>query len=392
MASFRNSFKYHRRLLHSSPLEKLHLEAKGQLGNFHGWNLPMQYSGFPIKESAKYTRSYCSLFDVSHMLQTRIQGPNAWKLIHNLTVADVRGLTPHTGTLTLFTMKNGGIQDDLIINKLEDDNNFYVVSNCARADVDLPLLLNEAKSLGDVEVSVIKNSLVALQGPEAENILQKLVDVDLSSMVFMQATSAKIDNINCRITRCGYTGEDGFEISVDHPSAVETLLKSDDKLKWAGLAERDILRLEGGMCLYGNDISESTTPYSARLLWTIAKARRAAADFKGADKILQEISNKSPESNSFRVGLVKETAGRAIRAGMEVYADDLKTKIGTVTSGSPSANVQGVESVGQAYIQKGFHQNGKSVVVTPKGKKPTSKNSVVISKMPFVTTKYKVQK
>ena len=164
----------------------------------------------------------------------------------------------------------------------------------------------------------------------------------------MDGFTAKINNHTCRITRCGYTGEDGFEISCDSVESVEALLSSAD-LKWAGLAERDVLRLEGGMCLYGNDLTEDTTPYSARLMWLVNKERRKDCKFPGAEKILKELEDKKPESGAFRVGLIKSSGGRALRAGMDVYDEGMTKIIGSTTSGSPCANVEGVESIAQAY-------------------------------------------
>lgn len=379
------------RSIKSSPLEKLHIKAGATLVDFHGWNLPVKYPT-PILDSSRHCRQYCSIFDVSHMLQTRITGPNASQLLYDLTVADSFSLKPNTGTLTLFTNENGGIIDDLIINKTTDDSDFYVVSNAARADVDLPYMQKHAAKIGNVDIKVLNYPLIALQGPKAEKILQKLTDKDLSNLKFMDGIDAKINDINCRITRCGYTGEDGFEISCENSNAVESLLNSDDNLKWAGLGERDILRLEGGMCLYGNDIDETTSPYSARLLWTIAKSRRIKNDFIGASKINEEIKTKTPNNKMFRVGLAKTSSGRAIRAGMDVYTTDLSRKIGRVTSGTPVANASDIYAIGQAYIEKGYHQNGKDVAYVPGGRKATGKNSnlATISKMPFVETKYKI--
>merc|ERR1719219_1664163 len=277
----------------TSPLESLHKAAGGKLIDFHGFVLPVSYENQPLVESSQHCRKKASLFDVSHMLQTRITGENACKLIHDLTVADAKSLDAHSGTLTLFPMENGGILDDLIINKLDDDDSWYVVSNAARKDVDLPHMQSHASKLGDVSLEVISNPLVALQGPLSEEILQPLVETDLSNLYFMDGVYTTLANVPCRITRCGYTGEDGFEISIEHPKAAEALINSNENLKWAGLGERDILRLEGGMCLYGNDINETTSAYSARLLWTVAKSRRAAADFWGADLLLDEISKKT---------------------------------------------------------------------------------------------------
>merc|ERR1719219_111193 len=304
----------------TSPLESLHKAAGGKLIDFHGFVLPVSYENQPLVESSQHCRKKASLFDVSHMLQTRITGENACKLIHDLTVADAKSLDAHSGTLTLFPMENGGILDDLIINKLDDDNSWYVVSNAARKDVDLPHMAKHAAKLKNCKIEVLENPLVALQGPLAEEILQKLIPDDLSNLKFMQGITSKIDDNLVRITRCGYTGEDGFEISFENGAGVEKLFNSSEDLKWAGLGERDILRLEGGMCLYGNDIDETTTPYSARLLWTVAKSRRTASDFFGADILNEEVSNKTPKSEKFRVGIAKsDKKGRAIREGMDLY-------------------------------------------------------------------------
>jgi len=374
-----------------SPLESLHVAAGGKLIDFHGFTLPVQYAGRGLVESAQHVRKACSLFDVSHMLQTRITGDNATQLLHELTVADPKALAPNTGTLTLFPLENGGILDDLIINKMNDDQSWYVVSNAARMDVDLPHMQACAKKLGNVEIEVVNNPLVALQGPLAESILQPLVETELSGMYFMDGVDTTLAGVPCRITRCGYTGEDGFEISVEHPDAVKALIESNDNLFWAGLGERDILRLEGGMCLYGNDITEQTTPYSARLLWTVAKSRRKASDFAGADILNKEVQAKTPLSGEFRVGIAKKSKkGRAIREGMDLWSTDFETKVGKVCSGAAAANCD-LHSIGQAYVQKGHHKNGTNLAAVPAGKKPTAKNTIPvdITKMPFVKTNYK---
>ena len=305
-----------------SPLEHLHIQAGGKLIDFHGFTLPVSYKNQGLIESSQHCRKEASLFDVSHMLQTRISGPNATKLIHDLTVCDAKNLEANSGTLTLFPMQNGGILDDLIVNKLDSDDAWYVVSNAARQDVDLPHLVKHASKIGDCQVQVLTNPLVALQGPKSEKILQNLVSVDLSKLFFMDGVTTEIDGSLVRITRCGYTGEDGFEISFENGNGVEKLINSSEELRWAGLGERDILRLEGGMCLYGNDINEETTAYSARLLWTVAKIRRENSDFIGSDVLNEEVENKTPRSGKFRVGIAKNVKkGRAIREGMDLYSD-----------------------------------------------------------------------
>ena len=270
------------------------------------------------------------------MLQTSVKGKDAVPFLESLTVCDVEGLKPNCGSLTVFTTKQGTIVDDLIINKITNDD-IYVVSNAGCAEKDLTLLHNqemEFRECGkDVTVQIIQKSLLAVQGPKMMNLLQPLVDFDMKAMPFMTTRMTTIAGIgDVRVTRCGYTGEDGVEIQVANDKAAELceLLTSDKntECRLAGLAARDSLRLEAGLCLYGNDIDETTTPNEASLLWLIGKNRRRLGGFPGSDIILRQIEDKSTVQKK-RVGMVVE--GVPARQGAAVLDAGGSSKVGTVT-------------------------------------------------------------
>lgn len=303
---------------------------------FCGWSMPVQYKD-GVLPSHLHTRQQASLFDVSHMLQFKVHGDDRVKFLESLVVADIGGLADNTGTLSLFTTDSGGIIDDLIINKTPEY--LYVVSNAGCADKDLKHLQDRLKAVSgdlDVALEVLEDkALLALQGPKAAAVLQSGVQGDLSKMFFMRTDVMDVFGIkDVRVTRCGYTGEDGFELSVDQNRAVDlakALLESKEaEVKPAGLGPRDSLRLEAGLCLYGNDIDENTTPVEAVLVWTIGKRRRAQADFPGAEAILRQIKEKAKRK---RVGLLSK--GPPARGGATVLDAD-GNKVGQVTSGCPT--------------------------------------------------------
>merc|ERR1719370_530922 len=216
--------------------------------DFAGYRLPVQYSDLGISASHLHTRMHCSLFDVSHMLQSKVHGKDRIGFMESLTVADV---------------------DDLIVTKADD--HLYVVSNAGRREQDIPLMLSkevEMKSEGkDVALELLDDrGLLALQGPSMMKCLQPLIDFQLDKLGFMHSAVARVAGIDCRVTRCGYTGEDGVELScpADQTQALaEAILGSEGNPCLAGLGARDSLRLEAGLCLYGNDIDESTSPIEA---------------------------------------------------------------------------------------------------------------------------------
>ncbi|XP_060914232.1 aminomethyltransferase, mitochondrial isoform X2 [Labrus mixtus] len=255
-----------------------HKEQGGKMVEFAGWSMPVQYKDSHII-SHMHTREHCSIFDVSHMLQTKVHGKDRVKFMESLVVADIAELKDNQGTLTLFTNEKGGIMDDLIVTKT-DQGYLYVVSNAGCADKDsahMKARLAEYKAAGyNVDLEFLDEALIALQGPSMAQVLQQGLKEDLSKLTFMTSALATVFGVpGCRVTRCGYTGEDGVEISVPRLRVVELTEKllANSEVKLAGLGARDSLRLEAGLCLYGNDIDETTTPVEATLVWTIGEIR-----------------------------------------------------------------------------------------------------------------------
>ncbi|CAI4222759.1 unnamed protein product [Auanema sp. JU1783] len=369
-------------------LYDLHKKHNGKLVPFAGYEMPVQYPDLSVKDSTLHTRKHLSIFDVSHMLQTHIIGKDREAFIESLTTADVQGLASNSGTLSVFTNEKGGIKDDLIVTKTDQDF-IYMVTNAGCIEKDLPYLLENAakwRSNGkDVQIKTLDDrGLVAVQGPEVAKVLQGETDIDLSKLTFMRTAIGKVFGIeNCRVTRCGYTGEDGVEISVDpaHASTlVERLLESKNgNVKLAGLGARDALRLEAGLCLYGNDIDEGTTPIEAGLAFIVAKRRRETMDFPGAEKIVGQLKNKSWPKR--RVGLISDP-GRAPRTGLPLVDPLDKAAIGYVTSGCPSPCLG--KNIAIAYVDKPYSKEGTQFIVDFGAKQ----SKVTVTKMPFVKTNY----
>uniref|UniRef100_A0A9J7YQ33 Aminomethyltransferase n=1 Tax=Cyprinus carpio carpio TaxID=630221 RepID=A0A9J7YQ33_CYPCA len=367
--------------LKKTPLYEFHRAQGGKMVEFAGWSMPVQYKDSHIN-SHMHTRQHCSIFDVSHMLQTKVYGRDRVKFIESLIVGDIAELKDNQGTLSLFTNTKGGIMDDLIVTKT-DQGYLYVVSNAGCADKDsahMQARLQEFKAAGhDVDLEFMEESLIALQGPSMAQVLQKGVGDDLRKLTFMTSVLTPVFGIQgCRVTRCGYTGEDGVEISVpsgDVVSLTEKLL-ADSEVKLAGLGARDSLRLEAGLCLYGNDIDETTTPVEASLVWTIGKRRRQAQDFLGADIIVPQIKAKTQRK---RVGLI--STGPPVRQHTPILSSDGRV-IGEVTSGCPSPCLK--QNVAMGYVEAGFSKVGTSIQVEVRKKAVPA----VVSKMPFVPTKY----
>ncbi|XP_041130679.1 aminomethyltransferase, mitochondrial-like [Polyodon spathula] len=367
--------------LKKTALYEFHRAHGGKMVEFAGWSMPVQYKDSHIA-SHLHTRQHCSIFDVSHMLQSKVHGKDRVKFIESLIVGDVAELKDNQGTLSLFTNEKGGIMDDLIVTKTSLGY-LYIVSNAGCADKDsahMQAKLKEFKAAGhDAELEFLDYSLIALQGPEMARVLQAGVSDDLRKLTFMTSTMATVFGIaECRVTRCGYTGEDGVEISVPSQHAVqltETLLK-DSAVKMSGLGARDSLRLEAGLCLYGNDIDESTTPVEASLVWTIGKRRRKALDFPGASVVVSQIKEKTRRK---RVGLV--STGPPVRQHTPILSPEGRV-IGEVTSGCPSPCLK--QNVAMGYVEAEFSKLGTSIKVEVRKKVVDA----VVSKMPFFPTRY----
>lgn len=358
---------------------------------FAGWRMPVQYADQSITASHLHTRQNVSMFDVSHMVQTHVYGADRVEFIESLVVADVAGLADNASTLTLLTTDRGGIIDDLIVTRTSLGY-LYVVSNAGCAEKDLAHMreqLSKFKANGkDVTLEVSENSLLAVQGPQMTSALRSGTNIELEKLYFMTSTLATLFDVpNCRITRCGYTGEDGVEISVPSDKAVyiaERILESKTAdVKLAGLGARDSLRLEAGLCLYGNDIDETTTPVEAALTWTIGKRRRKEANFPGADIILRQIAEKP---NKKRVGFI--STGPPARGGALILDESGTRQIGRVTSGCPSPSLKQQTNVAIGYVEAPEAVVGRKVRFEVRKKLVEA----TVAKMPFVPQKYYVQK
>lgn len=367
----------------------MHLEMKGKMVPFAGYELPVLYEmpewGGIVKEHL-HCRAKASVFDVSHMGQIKWHGKDRVKFLETLVVGDVAGLGVGEARLSLLTNKDGGIIDDTIITNAGDYT--YMIVNGATKGGDMAHFKEQMESFkGDVCFEYFhEQQLLALQGPSAAETLQALLpaDVDLSKVNFMTGFDTTVGGLQARVTRCGYTGEDGFEVSVawKDARALAELFLEGSGIRLAGLGARDSLRLESGLCLYGNDIDATTTPVEAALGWTMGGPkgrRRKEQGFLGAEKFLSPEGKFLPISRK-RVGLAGFKA--PARAHTEIFDPSGVNKIGEVTSGtfSPSLN----KPIAMGYVAKDFSAEGSKVAVKVRGKLQEAE----VTKMPFVTQHY----
>lgn len=367
-------------------LYEQHLALGGKMVPFAGYELPVQYSE-QIPASHKHVRSSAGIFDVSHMGQVHIHGPRDQRLsfLEELCVSELHELGLNQARLTVLTNERGGILDDCIITD-KGDHTFMVVNGACKftdlAHMRAHLEGFNSRNNSDVKIEYLEDSrsLLALQGPKAVDVVSRLSGQDLTDFKFMHMTEFDIAGLPCWVSRCGYTGEDGFELSVPEqhaPALFSALLEAPETMP-IGLAARDSLRLEAGLCLYGHDLNEDTTPVQAGLLFTIGKRRRAEGGFLGADVILEQIKTK--QYGQKRVGLVVEK-GAPAREGAEILSTEGDI-IGTVTSGSVSPSLG--KKISMGYINKSHMKAGTAVQVRVRGKT----NPAVVSKMPFLPSNY----
>ncbi|ATY62523.1 glycine cleavage system T [Cordyceps militaris] len=392
--------------LKKTPLYDLHVARGGKMVPFAGYHMPVQYSAQSLTDSHHFTRQHASLFDVSHMVQHIFKGPRAAAFLERVTPSAWATQGAMQSKLTaLLWPGTGGIVDDTVITRLGEDE-YYVVTNGACLDKDTKYFDEQLGQFGaGVEWTRLDNSgLFALQGPQAAEILAQVLDreyadVNLERLYFGNAVWAQLklaDGSSTHpvlISRGGYTGEDGFEVSFNgqqYPAfdtttpAVEALLAAagPERLQLAGLGARDSLRLEAGMCLYGHDLDDGITPVEAGLSWIIPKERRAAdAGFHGAEVIAPQMTPRSKGGAGVqrrRVGFVVE--GAPAREGATVEKDG--EKIGDVTSGVPSPTLG--KNIAMGYVKDGLHKAGTEVDVVVRGRK----RKAVVAKMPFIQTRY----
>ncbi|KAL0249458.1 hypothetical protein GEMRC1_004690 [Eukaryota sp. GEM-RC1] len=367
-----------------TPLYDIHKLTGGDLVPFAGYELP---SSFPtgIKSEIQHCRSKASLFDVSHMGQILFSGADRFKFFEQLTPVSISDAKANQAKLTCLTSEKGTIYDDLMVTKRND--HLFTVVNGACKDKDLAIFRNHLSKNPDLDVSlhVLDNALLALQGPVSQRILQKHVNYDLSKQSFMTQkdtvfTTESGIGIPITITRCGYTGEEhGFELSVPKSQAitVASCLLASPEVKPAGLGARDTLRLEAGLCLYGNDMDETTTLPEAGLSWFVSKKRRESGGFPGHSEFMNQIKNGVQRK---RVGL--RIRGPPARDGASLF-DQEGNVIGKVTSGTFSPTLKAPIAMG--YVdRKDLWKIGSEVFVEIRGKKVRAE----VVKTPFIPTNY----
>lgn len=366
-------------MLKQTVLHSAHLEQGAKMGGFAGYDMPLYY-GLGVKKEHEWVRENAGLFDVSHMGQISIKGPDggtqAVEFFERLTPSSFSKLGIDRTKYTVLTNEQGGIIDDLMVTRT-GDNYFHSVINAGCKDKDIDWIKSQLSD--DLEFTYYDDwALIAIQGPKAEAAVKDALDIDLSALNYMGLWAR--DDYKMFISRLGYTGEDGFEISVPNDDAhrVWDALSAHDSVEPIGLAARDSLRLDMGYCLYGHDIDAETTPIEADLSWVMGKAN---TDFIGAEHVLPQKEN-GPEKR--RVGIVLEGKGIA-REGAEIRnADD--EVIGSLTSGgfSPTLN----QAIGQGYVPIGYAKAGIEVFVNVRGRNIAAK----VARMPFVAAKTKSAK
>jgi aminomethyltransferase len=372
--------------LKRTPLHALHVSRGGKMVPFAGYDMPVQYATGVLREHL-HTRAAAGLFDVSHMGQIVLR-PKSGKVedaalaLERLVPQDIVGVAAGRQRYAQFTNAAGGLLDDLMVANF-GDHLFVVVNAACKAEDEAHLRAN----LSDVCViePLVDRALIALQGPKAAPVLEKFC-AEAPAMRFMDAGPRAVDGIDCFVSRSGYTGEDGFEISVpaEHAEALARMLLESSDVAPIGLGARDSLRLEAGLCLYGHDIDTTTTPVEGALEWSIQKSRRhggaRASGFPGADTILQQLEKGAPRR---RVGLKAE--GRApVREGAPLFADAASSmQIGSITSGGFGPSVNGPVAMG--YLPTSCATAGELVFAEVRGQRLPLR----VAAMPFVPNTYK---
>lgn len=362
-------------ILNKTSLHALHVELGAKMVPFAGYDMPVQYKDGVLSEHL-HTRAEAGLFDVSHMGQAFLIGPDhdtVSRALEALVPGDIVGLAPGAIRYTLLLNDMGGIRDDLMVTRTQKDGTLFLIVNAACKHQDFAHI--EANLPVGITLQQIENrALIALQGPKAVEVLARFAPA-VSAIDFMTSEDIDVAGVPCFVSRSGYTGEDGNEISVPADKAVELTKKllGEIEVKPIGLGARDSLRLEAGLCLYGHDIDETTTPIEGSLGWTIGKRRRAEANFPGAKIIMEQISSGAARK---RVGILPEGKAPA-RAHTEIMDASGKI-IGDITSGGYGPTVGGPIAMG--YVETTLAKVGTEIELMVRGKGRPAK----IVAMPFV--------
>jgi aminomethyltransferase len=360
--------------LKTTPLNAAHRAAGARMVGFSGYDMPVQYEG--VLAEHRWTREHAGLFDVSHMGQARITGQDAVEQFERFVPGDYQTLKGGRQKYSLLLNAEGGIMDDLMAGRPDHDG-LYVVVNAGNKDADFEFLKNNLHGRASL-MRLDNRALLAIQGPEAAEVMAAHEPV-LAEMGFMDCARLMLFGVDCFVSRSGYTGEDGYEISVPNEDAerVWNTLLVDARVKPIGLGARDSLRLEAGLPLHGHDIDGDTSPVEGALTFALSKSRKERADFNGAERILRELADGPAR---VRVGLhVKE--GAPAREGAEI-ADAQGQVIGAVTSGGPSPTLG--RNIAMGYVPPAHAALGTALQVIVRGKAAAAE----VVAMPFVAQRY----
>jgi aminomethyltransferase len=365
-----------------TPLHARHKALGARMVPFAGYDMPVQYPSGILAEHL-WTRESAGLFDVSHMGQGFLVAADhetVARALEALCAADIVALAPGRQRYTQLLTDEGGILDDLMVTRSADpaeDGVLMLIVNASRKDADWAHI--EARLPAGVRLMRADGrALLALQGPRAAEVLERHAP-GVAAMAFMSASSTRFDGIDCHVSRSGYTGEDGFEISVKarRLEAVADALLAEPEVRPIGLGARDSLRLEAGLCLYGHDIDETTSPVEAALVWSMQKRRREEGGFPGYERIRRELT-EGP--SRVRVGLLPE--GRApAREGAEIALPDGRV-VGLVTSGGFGPSLNGPLAMG--YVEAALAVPGTELALMVRGKALPAR----VAPMPFVPNRY----
>jgi aminomethyltransferase len=352
-----------------TPLYNKHLELNATMVNFAGYKLPMQYSS--IFEETKAVRNSAGLFDVSHMGEIEISGNNRAEFVDYLVTSDITKVKKFQAKYTTMLDKNGGIIDDLVVYNLPEK--YFIVVNAANQETDFKWIEQYGNSYVKIQNTGKKYFQLSVQGPNSQKIIEKITKESPSDLDFYHSKEETIGKIKVLLSRTGYTGEDGFEIygrSEESEEIWDKIMEAGKKegISPCGLGARDLLRLEMGYCLYGNDITRETTPLEANLAWVVSLDKK---DFIGKDALLKQ---KSEGTKRKLVGIL--VPGRKIpRHGYKILVDEKEA--GIITSGnySPTLNC----SIAMGYINKPFEKEGTDIEIEMRGTLVEGK----IAKLPF---------
>ena len=360
--------------LKTTPLNAAHRALGARMVGFGGYDMPVQYEG--VLAEHRWTREHAGLFDVSHMGQCKITGADATAQFERFGPGDYEILKAGKQKYSLLLNKDGGIIDDLMAGRPDHDGLFVVV-NAGNKDEDFTFW--QANLEGDAKLTVLDDrALIAIQGPEAAEVMAAHEPI-LAEMGFMECARLMLFGVDCSVSRSGYTGEDGYEMSVpaDQAERVWNTLLEDARVKPIGLGARDSLRLEAGLPLHGHDIDPTTSPVEGALTFALSKSRKERADFNGADRILKELADGAAR---VRGGLIVKE-GAPAREGAEI-ADADGNVIGKVTSGGPSPTLG--KNIAMGFVPPAFAALGTDLKVIVRGRSAAAE----VVAMPFVAQRY----